>query len=548
MQLEKWQEVEIKKCASDFIYFCKTYVQIVHPKRGAIPFKLFPYQERVYKEFEANQFCIVKKFRQAGLTTLASIWCLWLAMFKFNQKIMLLSISDREAVAVGNDVSNIIDNLPDWLKPDLKTNSKHEKEFADTESVMWFYTPSAARSKSLSVLIVDEAAFIKDMDVRWAAMYPTLSMGGKAILISTVNGTGNLFHSLYINAQDKKNNFKVIDLHYTEHPQYVDEKWQISTRMNIGEKRWQQEYEGNFFGSGDTFIDIKTIASFQEKCIGPTSKLFPEWDNTNIDEMSQEEVANKNYIRGAMWVWSQPKIGKEYVISADCGEGQGGDFSTFQVLDTLTREQVAEFYSNTIKPYQFAQVLHQTGIFYNTALVVVESNGPGAATLSRLQHNLHYENLYYTLEGNKEKAGLMSNSKTRPLFVETLQTCLYNDLVKIKSFRLTRELNTYIFNRSKNRPEAARNAHDDLISSLMFGLYVIDLQERYLPIRDTITTDNISSSLSGKSLNDIQNSLIDGVDLEDFPEELEDLLYIDMSKRVKPPKRPNDAFLKEMGW
>jgi hypothetical protein len=54
--------------------------------------------------------------------------------------------------------------------------------------------------------------------------------------------------------------------------------------------------------------------------------------------------------------------------------------------------------------------------------------------------------------------------------------------------------------------------------------------------------------LSGKSLNDIQNSLIDGVDLEDFPEELEDLLYIDMSKRVKPPKRPNDAFLKEMGW
>mgnify|MGYP000359608729 CR=1 FL=1 len=38
---------ELKKCAECPIYFAKNYVMIQHPKRGAVPFDLFDYQEEM---------------------------------------------------------------------------------------------------------------------------------------------------------------------------------------------------------------------------------------------------------------------------------------------------------------------------------------------------------------------------------------------------------------------------------------------------------------------------------------------------------------------
>ena len=53
---------------------------------------------------------------------------------------------------------------------------------------------SAGRSESLSLLILDEAAFIDKIDTIWTAAQQTLATGGKCIAISTPNGVGNWFH------------------------------------------------------------------------------------------------------------------------------------------------------------------------------------------------------------------------------------------------------------------------------------------------------------------------------------------------------------------
>lgn len=543
----KKQEEELRKCANSFDYWCRNYVHVMNPVKGLMLFNLYPFQTRVVKDFETHQFNIVKKFRQAGLTTVAIIWSLWRCMFKFDQRIMILSITDREATGAGKIVEIVKDNLPDWMKPLMKIDSLHEKEFAETGGILWFYTPSAARSKALTYLIIDEAAFIDKMEEHWKAMYPTLSTGGNCIAISTVNGIGNWYEETYTKAQDKKNQFHIIDLKYTEHPEYNSEEWAVKMRANLGELGWLQEICGEFHGSGKSYIDINTVSWYEERCFEPVDKLFPEWDSTRYEDMKEEDLANPDYQKGAMWIWQEPKPNKEYFLCADAAEGVGKDNSAFHVLDSQTFEQVAEFYSNTIPLHKFAQVLTQVGTYYNEANIIMEHEGIGLAVLNRLEHTHMYPNVYMTTTGGRDKAGVSINKHSRPLILETLQTCLMNKLVKMRSHRLIRELKTFVYNEGRKRPEALKGKHDDLIMSLAVGLYANDLSNRNIPLGMEPVNNKISLVLTGKSLEEIKRQIYEGLD-EDFtiPEDKEEDMFIPMPDNEVFQKQK--MFWKEWGY
>jgi hypothetical protein len=102
---EDEQMEELGKCAESFKYFAETYIKITHPKRGLVPFRLYPYQERCIKDYDTYKHNIIRKFRQGGLTTLTVLWAMWRCMFKLDQKIMVLSKSDREATGAGKKCS-----------------------------------------------------------------------------------------------------------------------------------------------------------------------------------------------------------------------------------------------------------------------------------------------------------------------------------------------------------------------------------------------------------------------------------------------------------
>ena len=83
---------------------------------------------------------------------------------------------------------------------------------------------SAGRSEALSLLILDEAAFIDKVDTIWTAAQQTLATGGGCIALSTPNGVGNWFHKQWVGAEDNTNEFNPIRLHWTDHPDR-DEVW-----------------------------------------------------------------------------------------------------------------------------------------------------------------------------------------------------------------------------------------------------------------------------------------------------------------------------------
>ena len=60
--LQKWTPdllEEYKKCMDDPVYFAEKYVKVISLDAGLVPFKLYPYQKNMFKQFTDNRFNIV---------------------------------------------------------------------------------------------------------------------------------------------------------------------------------------------------------------------------------------------------------------------------------------------------------------------------------------------------------------------------------------------------------------------------------------------------------------------------------------------------------
>jgi hypothetical protein len=545
------RQKEIIKCCNSFFYFCHKYVKILHPMNGLIPFVLFEYQRKTIKDYEAHRFNIISKFRQGGLTTVSILWGMWRCMFQLDQQVMLLSKTDRDATDIGQIIDRACEHLPSWLKPkkDGKWND-HLKQFTETGSACKFHSPEAARGKSVTFLIVDEAAFIPDMDKHWKAMWPILSTGGSCSLVSTVNGLGNWYEQTYHDAKEGNNKFHVIDLDYWEHPDYNDEKWVADQKAQLGEKGFLQEVLREFLGSGETYFPARIITQLTEQTRNnyPSKKIFPLWAN-KVGRIAQLENEHQ---KGALWIWKEPVEGHEYIIGVDVSEGQGekNDNSCFQIIDTSTLEQVGEFYSNVVVPHEFAQVLNEVGIFYNNALLVVENMGPGGAVLSNLQHALFYENLYFdNLKSTNVKPGVKVGVTNRPLYLESLQKRLLNQTIRINSIRFVTELQTFEYNPTTKKAEAQKGKHDDAIMAMCMALYVRDSMLRDIPMGAERPKES-NTIIKAQVYEEIKRELMEGRLDQFLQEEDVDLLANDKDSNsfLINFERKNDRLLREFNW
>lgn len=106
---------ELVQVQKDVFYF-STFAYVVHPVRGKTRFLLYPYQKSVLYCFLKHRFNIILKFRQAGITELISLYCLWLTMYHANKKVNIISIKDSVAKKVLKKIKYMYKNLPEHLK------------------------------------------------------------------------------------------------------------------------------------------------------------------------------------------------------------------------------------------------------------------------------------------------------------------------------------------------------------------------------------------------------------------------------------------------
>jgi hypothetical protein len=164
-------------------------------------------------------------------------------------------------------------------------------------------------------------------------------------------------------------------------------------------------------------------------------------------------------------------------MGIDVSRGDSEDFSTFQVIDFDTREQVAE-YIGKIPPDVLAELAYKWAMMYSSFIVVDITGGMGVTTSRKLQE-LGYRDLY--VEGgdltNKWKwdpkaqdriPGLNFNNK-RVQIIATFEEYLRHGFI-IRSSRLLNEMNTFVY--VNGRPDHQKGQHDDLIMSIAMAIYV----------------------------------------------------------------------------
>lgn len=174
-----------KRSMEDPVWFMRKYVKIQHPLKGTIPFDLFPFQETTLKTFFDNRYVLILKSRQMGITTLVAGYVLWLMIFNKDKNVLIISTKQEVSKEIITKVRFANEHLPTFLKVKEVTNNQLSLRLSNGSMVQAASTSKdSGRSKSLSILVLDEAAFIDNAEEIWTSAYNTLSTGGRAIILS----------------------------------------------------------------------------------------------------------------------------------------------------------------------------------------------------------------------------------------------------------------------------------------------------------------------------------------------------------------------------
>lgn len=493
---------EIVACGRDPCYFIRKYAKIQHPVKGLIPFAMFDYQEKLIRDYQRNRFNIVLKARQLGISEVTAAFATWLMLFHRDKNIIVMASKAETAKNIIRKVQTCIKNLPKWLLlAEADVDNKMSVELSNGSRIKAIATTGdAGRSEAVSLLIVDEAAFIERFDELWTGLYPTVQAGGRAIILSTPNGVGNKFHQLFVDADAEDNDFFATTLMWWRHPERVfdleDDKNRPGFKTsswfrneiksaNMGSREVSQELECNFNASGDTVIPLDSMEWLYDGTIDPVERLH--WDRN-------------------LFVWWKHQPNRRYFVTADVARGDGKDFSAAHVWDIDSMEQQAE-YCGRVPPDEFARILCDLGRAYGNALLVVENNTIGMACLEHIKM-LVYENVYYSRKGDHRPGesvntywgvvtqdlvqGFTTSQKNRPLIISKLEEYIRNKIITIRSKRLVEEFRTFVWN--NGRAESMRGYNDDLIMSCAIGVW----------IRDTFLSPSAVSA-------DVQKRLLDGI-------------------------------------
>ena len=457
---------EYKKCMESPLYFIKNYVQIVNVDRGLVPFDMWDFQEDMINNFHDERFVICKMPRQTGKSTTIISYLLHFVLFNPEVNVAILANKGAVARELLSRLQLAYEHLPKFLQQGVTVWNKGNIELENGSKILASATSgSAVRGSSFNIIFLDEFAHVPNTIAEsfFTSVYPTISSGEttKVFIVSTPLGM-NLFYKMWIDAEEKRNNYTPIEVHYTQVPGR-DEKWRQETIKNTSEVQFNQEFLCEFLGSTHTLIDASKLRSMVFK--------KPVFSKNNID------------------VYEEPIKKATYCMIVDTAQGKGQDFSAFSVFDVsqIPYRQVAKYRDNNISPMLYPNIIYQVGMKYNTAFILLEINDMGAQVAETLHYDLEYENVMITsmkgragqqIGGGFSKniqLGIRTSKQLKRIGCATLKEMIETDKLIVPDFETIAELTT--FASRHNSFEAEEGAHDDLAMTLVIFAWLV--QQRY---------------------------------------------------------------------
>jgi hypothetical protein len=509
IQFTEEQIIEFLKCKEDPVYFAKNYIKIVSLDHGLVPFELYPFQEKLIKNFHNNRFNICKMPRQTGKSTTCVSYLLHYAVFNDNVNIAILANKASTARDLLSRLQLAYENLPKWMQQGIISWNRGSLELENGSKISSNSTSSSAvRGGSYNVIFLDEFAFIPNhiADDFFASVYPTISSGQstKVIIVSTPRGM-NHFYRMWHDSERGKNEYVPTDVHWSEVPGR-DEAWKNQTIANTSEQQFKTEFECEFLGSVNTLISSAKLRNFVYE--------DPIKRNAGLD------------------VYEHPNKENNYLITVDVARGIGNDYSAFVVFDItqFPYKTVAKYKNNEIKPMLFPSIIEEVATAYNNAWILIEVNDIGDQVANILHFDLEYDNILMCsmrgragqivgsgFSGKKSQLGVRMTASVKKLGCSNLKTLLEDDKLLINDYDMISELTTFI--QRHNSFEAEEGCNDDLAMCLVIFSWLV-AQDYFKEMTD----NDVRKRIYEEQKNQIEQDMSPFGFIDDGLDEMEDIL------------------------
>ena len=458
IQFTQEQIEEYIKCSQDPNYFIEKYIKIVNVDKGLVPFKMYEFQKKIVQTVHDNRFTIAKLPRQSGKSTTVVSYILHYILF--NPSVNVGILANKQAVArdLLAKIKTAYEYLPKWIQQGVGEWNKGSIILENGSKVVASATSSSAiRGGSYNLILLDEFAFIPPgiAEDFFSSAYPTISSGQttKVVIVSTPKGL-NMFYKLWVEAEEKRNEFVPIEVHWSDIPGR-DTKWKEQQIRNTSEEQFRQEFECDFIGSADTLISSAKLKTLTFKT--------PIYKDDN-----------------GLKVYEEPLKGHTYIMTVDSSRGNHLDYHAFVVID-ITRvpyKVVATFRNNEMSPMVYPNAIYPVAKKFNDAFVLVEINDIGGQVADLLYNELEYDNVLVTsvrgrkgqtLDGgfgaSESQLGIRTTKAVKRLGCSLLKSFVEDDKLIFTDYDIVQELVSFTLKNHSYEADVGHN--DDLVMCLV---------------------------------------------------------------------------------
>lgn len=433
-QYKRWQKIQEVKLEEQKTARNEQYDNLNHRKLieenlyirpeagGLIPFEFWRLQGEITEYIENNRRNhrptkgLVIKPRREGMTS----------ELEGNVFILCHQIPYRNALIMSSTADNTLNNhtMIDIFYQNLSDEEKEAKPAKLTQDSLVYAHPHGSRihsktagAKSIGLgwafndALCDEAAFWENPLKTWEYVgaciaKPEVTWDTNWWVFTTPNGMDLLVYPLYLQcleegsdwklffhswAKAKENRHPLLEgevLEYSPAEQaYKDEnelddeqmKWARWVRRNecldswdIFHRKYPVSAKYAFIGSGDQCFDLAIIDEMLKEANKPENQpIFKgRIEFGAVNKISPELIEDPF---GHFSIWEHPQRGLKYAVVVDPSLGQSRDFAEIGVTRVDSGRIVAHFRSNTIKPDALAHKAYLVAVYYNWALLCIES-------------------------------------------------------------------------------------------------------------------------------------------------------------------------------
>ena len=509
-------------CKEDSEHFIRNFVKIIHVDRGLVSFEMYDYQKDMVHTFNDNRFVICKMPRQTGKSTTIIAYLLHYVLFNENVNVAILANKGAVARELLGRLQLAYEHLPKWLQQGVVIWNKGNIELENGSKILASATSgSAVRGSSFNIIFLDEFAHVPSniAEQFFTSVYPTISAGEstKVLIVSTPLGL-NMFYKMWVDAEEKRNDYVPIEVHWSEMPGR-DEKWKQETIKNTSEVQFTQEFECEFIGSTHTLISATKLRSMVFKT--------PVFSKNGLD------------------VYEEPIKNALYCMIVDTAQGKDQDYSAISIFDIsqIPYRQVAKYRSNKISPMLYPDIIFHIGKKYNMSWVLLEVNDVGSQVAETLHYDLEYENIIVSsMKGRAGQQigggfakniqlGIRTSKQLKRIGCSALKEMIESDKLIISDFDTISELTTFAV--KNNSYEAEEGSNDDLAMTLVIFSWLV--QQRYFK---DLTDLDIRKKLADEQMKALEEDLLpfgiidDGRDAQTFTDNSGTTWTIDESSRA----------------